>query len=255
MNLCTNAAHAMKPKGGILSVSLQDVSLDQDDLSHRPDVLPGDYLKISVEDTGIGMTKDIQEKAFDPFFTTKELGEGTGLGLSTVHGIITELGGFVSLYSEPNQGTAIHVFIPLIPRPAGIEKRRAIRPVQGGTERILFVDDEQIAIDLAKDALTRYGYQVTAFAESTIALLHFQQNTDEYDLVITDMTMPKMTGDILTQKIHLTRPDIPVIMCTGFSEIIDEPKAKALDIDAFLYKPVIMADLLETIRKVLEKNE
>jgi nitrogen-specific signal transduction histidine kinase/ActR/RegA family two-component response regulator len=254
MNLCTNAALAMKQKGGVLSVRLQDVALDQDDLFHHPGILAGEYLKISVEDTGISMPKEIQERAFDPFFTTKELGNGTGMGLAIVHGIITELSGFVSLYSKPDQGTAVHVLIPSIAKPAEIENSFNNEPLKGGTERILFADDDQIQIDLAKDALSRYGYQVTAFSDSTIALVHFQQDPDAYDLVITDMTMPKMTGDILVQKIHLKRPDIPVIMCTGFSENMNEQKANALEIKAFLYKPVVMANLLETIRRVLDQD-
>ncbi|WDP92524.1 MAG: response regulator [Desulfobacter sp.] len=255
MNLCTNAVHAMKQKGGVLSIKLQDVVLDQEDLSSRPDMLAGEFLKITVEDTGTGMASDIQKKAFDPFFTTKEMGEGTGIGLSTVHKIITDLGGFISLYSEPDQGTAMHIFIPIISAPEGIESAIAIEPAQGGTERILFVDDEQIQLDVARETMSRYGYRVKTFLDSTQAADHFQQHADAYDLVITDMTMPKMTGDLLVKKIHLKRPDIPIIICTGFSEILDEQKAQALNIDAFLYKPVIMADLLETIRKVLDKKE
>ncbi len=253
MNLCTNAAHAMK-QGGLLSVSLQDVTLDRDDLLHRPDMLPGEYVRISIEDTGIGMTADIQKKAFDPFFTTKGPGEGTGMGLATVHGIVTELSGFVSLHSEPNQGTAISVFIPIIPKPAVVEDRPANEPLRGGTERILFVDDEQVLMDLAKEALSHYGYQVTAFSDSTMALAHFEQHPDKYDLVVTDMTMPRMTGDALAQKIHLKRPDIPVIMCTGFSQNIDDQKAKVLGVDAFLFKPIIFEKLLGTIRKILDQK-
>jgi PAS domain S-box-containing protein len=251
MNLCTNAAQAMKQKGGVLSVSLQDVFLSRDNLTHRPDVLPGGYLKIAVEDTGTGMTTEVKKKAFDPFFTTKELGEGTGMGLATVHGIVIELSGFISLYSEPGQGTVVQVFLPLIPKPAEIGNQPAQAPLQGGTERILYVDDEQTLVELAKSALKRYGYRVTGFSDSMAALAHFQQDPDAYDLVVTDMTMPKLTGDILTQKIHMKRPDIPIIMSSGFSEVIDERKAQALGIDAFLSKPVIMETLLKTIRKVL----
>ncbi len=230
------------------------MNLNQQDLGGCPDVDPGEFLKISVEDTGIGMSKEVQKKVFDPFFTTKEPGEGTGMGLSTIHGIVSQLKGFVSLYSELGQGTSIHVFIPVIPEVSGDDRQPASRAIVGGTERILFVDDEQIQLDLAQEALSLYGYQLTIFSDSTIALAHFQQNPKGYDLIITDMTMPKMTGDILTQKIHLKMPEIPVIMCTGFSETIDENKAAALNIKAFLYKPVIITDLLETIRKVLDEN-
>lgn len=255
MNLCTNAAGAMRQSGGVISVILQETTLSQQDLTHHNDVIPGDFLKITVEDTGVGMSKDVKLRAFDPFFTTKDLGEGTGMGLSIVHGIVAELGGFVSLYSEPGKGTAVQVFIPLITEPAEVGRSTAIEPIKDGTERILFVDDEHVQTELAKDALSQYGYQVTTFSDSVTALVHFQQNPDEYDLIITDMTMPKMTGDILTQKIHLKRPEIPVIMCTGFSENINKKKADALDIKAFLYKPIVIANLLRTIRKVLDQDE
>ncbi len=251
MNLCTNAAHAMKQRGGVLTITLQDVTLDEDDVPRGATAIPGQYLRISVEDTGIGMTPDIRKKAFDPFFTTKGLGEGTGMGLATVHGIITKLSGFVSLSSEPNRGTAIHVFIPVIGKPAQVERGAADKPLKGGTERILFVDDEEVIVDLAKDALAGYGYQITAFQDSTLALTHFREHPDRFDLVVTDMTMPKMTGDALTKEIRAKRPDIPVIMCTGFSETIDEQQAKRLHIDAFLYKPIIITKLLKTIRKIL----
>ena len=252
MNLCTNAASAMKQDGGTLSVGLQDVFLEESDLTHHPDLLPGEYLKISVEDTGQGMTRDIREKAFDPFFTTKELGEGTGMGLATVHGIVTEIDGFISLYSEPGQGTAIHLFFPLVPDPIEIKNHIQDKVCPGGTEKILFVDDEQLQIEVARDVLTHHGYQVDTFSDSIAALENFSSNPGAYDLVITDMTMPKMTGDKLSHRIHLIRPDMPVVMCSGFSEIIDEQKAEALGIAAFLYKPVVMADLLETVRKMLD---
>ncbi|WP_319526255.1 cache domain-containing protein [uncultured Desulfosarcina sp.] len=254
MNLCTNAAHAMRETGGVLSVSLENVKLGKEDLAHQPGVKPGDFLKISVEDNGIGMTKEVQEKAFDPFYTTKGPGEGTGMGLASVHGITADLGGFVSFYSESGQGTSMHVFLPLIAEVAEIENGLEKKPVRGGTERILFVDDEPTQRDLAEDALSRYGYRVTAFSDGVAAMTHFQTNPMAYDILITDMTMPKMTGDKLTRKIRQKRPDIPVILCTGYSEIMDEKKAEALGIDAFLYKPVIIGKMLETIREVLERK-
>jgi len=243
----------MRQSGGILTVRLQDVTLTQNDIVHQFEVSPGDFIKISVEDTGIGMTNDVKEKAFDPFFTTKELGEGTGMGLSTVHGIIAELGGFITLYSEPNQGTAIHLFIPRLTESDVIAYEQIDKPTKGGVERILFVDDEQIQIELAEEALSLYGYQVTTFSDSTAAWLHFKQAPAAYDMIITDVTMPKMTGDILSQKIRSIRPDLPIIMCTGFSEIMDEKKAKTLEINAYLFKPVVITDLLKTIRTVFDK--
>jgi PAS domain S-box-containing protein len=254
MNLCTNAAYAMKESGGVLSVSLEDVNLSKKDLFHHFGVAPGDFLKISIEDTGTGMAKDVQEKVFDPFFTTKGPGEGTGMGLASVHGITSDLGGFVSLYSEPGQGTSMNIFLPLITETAEIDCGTGKGPVTGGTERILFVDDEPTQKGLAEDALSRYGYRVSAFLDSTVTMAHFQQNPDAYDLLITDMTMPKMTGDVLIRKIRLMRPDIPVIMCTGYSEVLDERRANELSIDAFLHKPVIITDMLKTIRAVLNKE-
>ncbi|WP_170302574.1 cache domain-containing protein [Desulfosarcina widdelii] len=254
MNLCTNAAHAMRETGGILSVSLENVTLGKQDLSLHPGVESGDFLKISVEDNGIGMTKEVQQKAFDPFYTTKGPGEGTGMGLASVHGITADLGGFVSFYSELGQGTSMHVFLPLIAEVAEIENGADKVPVKGGTERILFVDDEPTQRNLAEDALSQYGYRVTAFSDGADAMAHFQKDPMGYDLLITDMTMPNMTGDKLTRKVHQQRPDIPVILCTGYSEIMDEKRAESLGIDAFLYKPVIIAKMLETIREVLDRK-
>jgi CheY-like chemotaxis protein/anti-sigma regulatory factor (Ser/Thr protein kinase) len=255
MNLCANAAHAMKNTGGVLTARLQDVTLNQRDVAHHKDVTPGEFIKISIEDTGPGMTKEVQSKAFDPFFTTKKPGEGTGMGLAAVHGIITDLGGFVLLDSEPDQGMAVHIFIPSIPEPVEVDQSLGSGPVKGGTERVLFIDDEEIQIDIAMDALSSYGYTVTSFTDSTRAWMHFQQDPDAYDLIITDMTMPKMTGDILAQKIQMLRPEIPIIMCTGFSEIMDENKANALGIKAFLYKPIILRKLLIIIREVLDQSK
>jgi PAS domain S-box-containing protein len=254
MNLCTNAAYAMKETGGILSVSLQDVHLSKAELAHQVGVAPGDFVEISIEDNGTGMTRDVQEKAFDPFYTTKRPGEGTGMGLASVHGITAELGGFVSLYSEPGKGTCMHVLLPMISDVAQIDYRKAEQGITGGTESILFVDDEPTQRTLAEDALSQYGYRVRAFSDSTAALSHFKEDPGAYDLLITDMTMPRMTGDVLTRKVRLIRPGIPVIMCTGYSEIMDENKAAAMNIDAFLYKPIIIENMLMTIRTVLNQG-
>jgi len=254
MNLCTNAAYAMRESGGVLSVSIANVTLGKEDLFHHPGIDSGDFLKISIEDNGIGMTKEVQQKAFDPFYTTKGPGEGTGMGLASVHGITADLGGFVSFYSEPGQGTSMHVFLPLIPEVAEVGDRAEKEPVKGGMERILFVDDEPTQRDLAEDALSRYGYRVTAFSNGADAIKHFSKDPMAYDLLITDMTMPNMTGDKLARRILQKRPDIPVIMCTGYSEIMDEKKAEPLGIDAFLYKPVIIEKMLEVIRGVLDRK-
>jgi CheY-like chemotaxis protein len=254
MNLCTNAGHAMRKTGGVLMVGLEDVRFDERDVNRHVDVTPGHYLKIHVEDTGYGIPKEIREKIFEPFFTTKESGEGTGMGLAVVHGIIKELGGTVTVYSETGQGTAFHVYIPIIEGKTEDGNVLGNNILVGGTERILFVDDETIQVDLAKQALGFVGYQVTAFSDSLSALRHFENNPQAFDMVITDMTMPRLTGDLLVQEIHKIRPDIPVIMCTGFSEKIDAARAKDINIRAFLKKPVIISELIQTIRKIFEDN-
>jgi PAS domain S-box-containing protein len=252
MNLCTNAGHAMRNTGGILSVRLKDVSFDKNEVTPYIGLAVGKYLKITVEDTGHGIPKNIQKKVFDPFFTTKAMGEGTGMGLSAVHGIVKELGGTVTLYSEVGKGTTFNVFIPIITALADTKQRIEPALPMGGTEKIIFVDDEKVQMELAIESLGRMGYQVTGFSDSVAALDHFKQHSTEYDLVITDMSMPKMTGDKLTRKIHYIRPEIPVIMCTGLSEIMDEEIARAINISAFLHKPVIAREMLRVIRKTLE---
>jgi len=252
MNLCTNAGHAMRKIGGILTVSIEDVTLDENEVANYPDMAAGKFMKISVKDTGHGIPADIQNKIFDPFFTTKGPGEGTGMGLSAVHGIVRELGGMVTVKSEAGKGSAFDVFLPIIERRINVTERVGIEAAQGGTERILFVDDEAVQGELAQESLMPLGYQVDVFTDGMTALEHFQSHSSEYDIVVTDMTMPKMTGEVLTKRIHLIRPDIPVIMCTGFSEVIDEEKAKAFGLCALLEKPIVARDLTRVIRDVLD---
>jgi CheY-like chemotaxis protein len=252
MNLCTNAGHAMREAGGVLMVSLEDVILEETEVAKYPGMAAGKFIKITVTDTGHGIPPDIQSKIFDPFFTTKALGEGTGMGLSAVHGIVRNLGGGVTVNSEPGEGSVFNVFLPIIDKPIEAtelaEKEVALR----GSERILFVDDETVQGELARDSLEPLGYGVSVFSDSIAALEHFQAHPDEYDLVVTDLTMPKMAGDVLTQKIHLIRPDIPVIMCTGFSKTVDEEKVKLMGLRALLHKPVISTDLTRVIRNILD---
>jgi two-component system cell cycle sensor histidine kinase/response regulator CckA len=252
MNLCTNAGHAMRKIGGILTVSLEDVTLDENEVANYPDMAAGKFMNISVKDTGHGIPPDIQSKIFDPFFTTKGPGEGTGMGLSAVHGIVRELGGMVAVESEAGKGSVFNVFLPVIERPIKAVESVGIEAAHGGTERILFVDDEAIQGELAQESLTPLGYQVNVFTDGMTALEHFQSHSSEYDIVVTDMTMPKMTGEVLTKRIHLIRPDIPVIMCTGFSEVVDEEKVKAMGLCALLHKPLVARDLTRAIRDVLD---
>jgi len=253
MNLYTNAGHAMQENGGTLDVNLTDVELDSDFTAKHPGLKPGPYLKLTVSDTGHGIPPEVWDRIFDPFFTTKEKEEGTGMGLAVVHGIVKNHGGTISVYSEPGKGTTFNVFLPVIEKKlepeTGIEK-----PVPSGTERILFIDDEQTLTDLGKQMLEPLGYDVATRTSSIEALELFKNKPDRFALVITDLTMPKMSGDELAQKIMAIRPDIPVILCTGFSARMDDKKARAMGIRAFLYKPLIQRDMAESIRKVLDGN-
>jgi PAS domain S-box-containing protein len=254
MNLCTNASHAMQEKGGVMSVSLSEVEIDSDFIVKHFDIKPGSYLKLSVSDTGHGISSSLMEHIFDPFFTTKEKGQGTGMGLSVVHGIVKSHNGTIHAYSEPGQGSTFNVYLPVIERQLE-QKIRDEKPIPTGTENILFVDDEESLINMAKQLLVSLGYTVTSRINSLEALELFKTRPDTFDLVITDLTMPNMAGDELASKIMAIRPDIPVILCTGFSTRITEEKAKNMGIKAFIMKPLIKKDIAETLRQVLDQKK
>lgn len=253
MNLCTNAAHAMQEKGGVLRVELIDVEIDSEFTITHPDIKPGPYIKLTVSDTGNGMPPEVLDRIFDPFFTTKGEGQGTGMGLSVVHGIVKSYGGTIKAYSEPGKGSTFKVFSPVIERVVEPEAREE-KPIPKGTEHILFVDDELSLVNINKQILESLGYKVTIRTSSIEALELFKTKPGRFDLVITDMTMPKMTGDVFAQKLMAVRQDIPVIICTGFSARIDEEKAKTMGIKAFVSKPILKRDIAVTIRKVLDNN-
>jgi CheY-like chemotaxis protein len=253
MNLCSNAAYAMREKGGVLGVRLTEIDVDPDLAVKHIDLKPGPYLRLMVSDTGHGMTSEILEKAFDPFFTTKAPGEGTGMGLAVVHGIVKNHGGAITVYSELGRGTTFNVFLPRLK--GGQEARaNALESLPTGKERILFIDDEEIQIRSVLPMLERLGYQVVGQTDPKKALEIFHNRPESFDLVMTDQTMPSLTGEKLTAKLLRLRPDIPVILCTGFSETIDEEKAKAMGIRAFLLKPFSVKEIAETIRRVLDKK-
>jgi PAS domain S-box-containing protein len=254
MNLCTNAAHAMEDDGGVLTVSLSDVKLDSGSVSNHPDLKPGPYINLTVTDTGRGISPDVMKKIFDPFFTTKEKGQGTGMGLSVVHGIVRSHGGNIYVYSESGKGSTFNVYLPVIERRLK-PKEMFERPVSTGTERILFVDDEPVIMNLGKQTLESLGYDVVVRNSSIEALELFKEKKDHFDLVITDMTMPHMTGEKLAEKLLQIKPDIPVILCTGFSSMIDEQKALGMGIRAFISKPILKREIAEAIRKVLDNNQ
>lgn len=253
MNLCTNAFHAMEETGGKLDISLKEVSLCSEDLIHEPDVEPGTFVQLSISDSGPGITPDIKIKIFDPYFTTKETGKGTGMGLAIVHGIVKSYGGFISLYSEPGEGTAFHVFIPVVEKEL-LPKIKDVDPIPIGSDRILFIDDEEILAEMGKSMLERLGYHVTVRNNSIEALETFQNQPEQFDLVITDQTMPGMTGADLARRMMQIKPEIPIILCTGYSTTISEEKAKSMGIKEFALKPLSKKDIAVLIRKVLDNS-
>jgi len=249
MNLCTNAAHAMREHGGFLEVELIDEDLDLQ--SPHPELVPGPYVRLLVRDSGCGMSRDVIARIFDPFFTTKALGEGTGLGLSVVHGIVSSYGGAVTVQSEPGKGSTFSVYLPRIQMAPGKPPEEGSCLLPTGEERVLFVDDERLLAELGTKMLTPLGYQVTTATNSREALDRFRSDPSAFDLVITDHTMPGMTGAELAREVLHVRPDMPIILCTGFSENITEEKAGAIGIRKLLMKPLALRELAETIRKVL----
>jgi PAS domain S-box-containing protein len=254
MNLATNAYHAIPDTDGELKVSLKEIELGEHEVIY-PEMEPGLYACLTVADTGVGMDKDLAEKIFDPFFTTKKEGKGTGLGLSVVYGIVHNAGGNIHVDSEPDKGTEIHVYLPIEESSFKQQETQTKEPVQGGTEQILLVDDENAIISMEKQMLERLGYSVVSRTSSVEALEAFRANPDKFDLVITDMAMPNMSGEKLASELIKIRPGIPILLCTGFSEKMPEEKAKTLGIRGFLMKPIVRADLSKKIREVLDEGQ
>ncbi|MBW2012180.1 MAG: response regulator [Deltaproteobacteria bacterium] len=252
INLCTNAAHAMGEKAGVLEVSLEDIEMDEDSAIHYYDLSSGKYVRLTVSDTGHGIEPKTLERIFDPYFTTKKLGEGSGMGLSVIHGIVKTHGGGISVSSEPGKGTVFHVLFPCIEDEPEPEVDVAVE-IPRGKERILFVDDEKAMVDAIQPMIERLGYKVNSRTSSIEALEAFRANPRRFDLVITDFTMPNMTGMELAKELLKLRSDIPIILCTGYSEHINEDKAKGSGIRAFVMKPVVLDEIANTIRKVLDQ--
>ncbi len=253
MNLCTNAFHAMEESGGKLSITLKEVKLTIEDLKD-PAMDPGPHICLMVADNGQGMKQNIIDRIFDPYFTTKEMGKGTGLGLAVIHGIVKDYGGYISVYSEPGKGSEFKIYLPVIQSSKAEGKIETNLPLQRGTERVLLVDDQDLVLQMERTILERLGYQVTVQTNSIDALELFRAKSDDFDLVITDMTMPDMTGDKLACELIKIRSDIPVILCTGFSETMSEEKAAYLGIKGFLLKPILTKDLSQKIREVLDES-
>jgi len=245
MNLCVNAGQAISGIGKI-KIALETKELEGFECFDG-------HVGLAVTDSGVGMNKETLSQIFDPFFTTKEVGEGTGLGLSTVFGIVQDHGGGIVVSSEPDKGTTFEVFLPLAE--SKIEKLPdSPEPVRDfGSENILFVDDEEAITKLGKISLERIGYKVTTVLDGQKALELFRKNPERFNLVVTDQTMPKLTGETLAHELLKLRPDIPIILCTGHSEAISPERSKAIGISSFLYKPITPKELGRVVREVLHQ--
>ncbi len=252
MNLCTNAAHAMETEGGVLTVSLEDIVVNGYKKWNTVGLRQGSYIEIKVSDTGEGIARENIDAIFEPYFTTKEVGKGTGMGLALVHGIVESYGGKIMVDSPVGEGSVFTIYLPIT------KERNTHRPYKAevlstGEGQILYVDDEDQIVKMMRLALNRLGYSVTTRNSSLDALELFKLKPNEFDLVITDMTMPKMMGDKLAIELMKIRPDIPVILCTGYSKKMSDEIASKIGIKAFAYKPIVKADLANTIRKVLNE--
>ena len=252
MNLCINAGQAM-PEGGDLRLELKNVHLNGL-RSYVGDTLRGDYVMLACTDTGTGMTPEILGRIFEPFFTTKEKGEGTGLGLSTVFGIVRNHEGGIVVDSRPGHGTRFEIYLPAIDLDLEDDKPKSTE-IPTGSESILFVDDEKVISDMAKVSLEKQGYRVTTLNDGSQALKLFKEDPEAFDLIITDQTMPGLTGNLLIEKVKRIRPGIPIILCTGFSEQVTAEEARRIGVRRFLQKPVEMEDLWRSVRHVLDHPE
>ena len=251
INLCTNASHAMSENGGILEVRLKNVHIHREDAAKIHDLKVGKYVRLTVRDTGHGISPCIQDRIFDPYFTTKGVGEGSGMGLAVVHGIVNAFGGAISVESNPNEGATFQIYFPSYEGETDSVEKTS-QAVPGGHGRVLLVDDEEAIVELLSMMLERLGYSVEATTNSLEALDVFKKNPDRFDVVITDQTMPHMTGKTLAGKMFSVRSDIPVILCTGYSEMINEEQSKAIGIREYASKPLDMYELARLVQKVLK---
>ncbi len=251
VNLGSNAAHAMREKGGVLEVGLAEIRLDQAAAAQYVDLAPGEYLRLTVKDTGHGMAPEVADRIFEPFFTTKKTGEGTGMGLAVVHGIVKSHGGTISVRSEPGKGSTFTILIPRAVGTPEAGKKEPREPYPKGTERVLFVDDEDIQVRAMSRLLEHLGYRVTGMTDSLAALETIRRDPRAFDLAILDQTMPNLSGAELAREALSLRPDLPIILCTGYSETIDEEQALAIGVRAFMLKPFSARDIAMAVRRVL----
>ncbi len=252
MNLCTNAAQAIEDEHGTMEVALDAVEVDRESAARIGGLPPGSYVILTVRDTGAGIRPEVRERIFDPYFTTKQMGEGTGLGLALVYGIVKDYGGGITVESEAGKGSTFTVYFPA----AGTAEEEKAPPRQvrlpWGRERILLVDDEEAIAKLGEQYLSRLGYEVTTRQSPVEALEMFREDPQRFDLVVTDMTMPDMTGDKLAAEMLAVRPDIPIILCTGYSRRMSAERAREIGVKAFVMKPLTQHELAFTVRKALD---
>lgn len=255
MNLCTNAYHAMGDAPGVLTVGLSEIEVSE--LESIPDLnrVTGKYLKLEIKDTGHGMDPKIMERIFDPYFTTKKVGKGTGLGLAVVDGILKNHQGFIKAFSQKGQGSTFQVFLPITEQ-AESEKvpEKKKLPLSMGTEQIMLVDDEVDILVTLEEILERLGYRMTGFKDGVSAFQAFEKDPDLFDLIITDMTMPRMTGDELSAQVLKIRKNMPIILCTGFHENFTEALAREMGIRKYAEKPIMIQELSALIREILDNK-
>ena len=251
INLCTNAAHAMEEKGGILSVILSVIELDDLTITQYPEIKPGPYVQLTISDTGCGIDSKIKDKIFDPYFTTKEVGKGTGMGLAVVAGIIKNYNGAITVYSEKGHGSTFKVLLPVAKGDAS-EDKTIFKALPKGDERILFVDDETALVKIGRDLLERLGYQVDTQTNPVEALDLFRSDPSRFDLIITDVTMPHLSGDQLMKEVLKINHRMPIILCSGFSNKIDGETAIKIGAHSYIEKPLDKDRLAFSVRKALD---
>jgi PAS domain S-box-containing protein len=254
LNLCSNAEHAMRPGGGTLEVRVEPIDVEASLASTLPELKPGPYVRLTVRDTGQGMTPDVLKRIFEPFFTTKKTGEGTGLGLAVTRGIVESHGGAISVRSTPGAGTAFDVYLPRIEGVADDDVQAAAPASGAAPQRILFVDDNASVADMGREMLEQLGYRAVSFTDPREALAVFRAAPERFDLLITDQVMPHMTGDRLVQEVRRHRGDLPIIVCTGYSGSFTKESARSLGVAAYLFKPVLAEELDRHVRSALGRS-
>ena len=252
INICMNAGHAMADGGGTLRVTLSEVTVDYEETGFVIPVNPGEYFKLTISDTGKGMDKETRAKIFDPFFTTRKQGEGTGLGLSVVHGIINSFKGTITVKSDIGFGTVFSIYLPKTTSGEEVVDEEELGEIVRGSETILLVDDEESVVDVTKENLETLGYKVFGLTSGKAALEMFKANPDKFHLIISDQTMPGLTGFAFSEEVANIRKNVPFILCTGFSSEPLEAKIAESNVDLLLHKPLLKREMAEAIRKVLD---